>query len=64
MKNSKAVLNEREICVSDVLFPRDGILITGLPNNTDYSDDALMEMVKVPVNHKKIISKVAKKMKI
>ena len=44
--NSKAVLNEREICVSDVLFPKDGILITGLPNDTDYSDDALMEMVK------------------
>ena len=44
--NSKAVLNEREICVSDVLFPRDGILITGLPNDTDYSDHALMEMIK------------------
>ena len=44
--NSKAVLNEREICVSDVLFPKDGILITGLPNDTDYSDDALMEMIK------------------
>jgi myo-inositol-1(or 4)-monophosphatase len=44
--NSKAVLNEKEIHVSDVLFPSDGILITGLPNDTDYSDHSLMEMIK------------------
>ena len=44
--NSKAVLNEKEIYVSDVLFPSDGILITGLPNDTDYSDHSLMEMIK------------------
>ena len=44
--NSKALLNGKEICVSDIKIPEDGILITGLPNDTDYSDDALMEMIK------------------
>ena len=44
--NSKACLNEEEISVSDTQKPSDGILITGLPNNTDFSDDALIKMVK------------------
>jgi myo-inositol-1(or 4)-monophosphatase len=42
----EAKLNESVIEVSDVNKPKEGILITGLPNNTDYSDLALLKMVK------------------
>jgi myo-inositol-1(or 4)-monophosphatase len=42
----EAKLNESIIEVSDVNKPKEGILITGLPNNTDYSDSALLKMVK------------------
>ena len=42
----EAKLNESVIEVSDVNKPKEGILITGLPNNTDYSDSALLKMVK------------------
>ena len=41
----EAKLNESVIEVSDVNKPKEGILITGLPNNTDYSDSALLKMV-------------------
>jgi myo-inositol-1(or 4)-monophosphatase len=44
--NGEAKLNEVRIKVSDVKSPNDGILVTGLPNNTDYSDTALLKMVK------------------
>ena len=44
--NEEAKLNENIIKVSDVSTPKEGILVTGLPNNTDYSDLALLEMVK------------------
>jgi myo-inositol-1(or 4)-monophosphatase len=39
-------LNGSIIKVSDVNKPKEGILVTGLPNNTDYSDSALLKMVK------------------
>ena len=44
--DEKAKLNGSDIKVSDVDTPKEGILVTGLPNNTDYSDSALLKMVK------------------
>ena len=44
--STKALLNEKEISVSNIKDSKEGILITGLPNNTDFSDGALLEMVK------------------
>jgi myo-inositol-1(or 4)-monophosphatase len=44
--DGEAKLNGRIIMVSDVSTPKEGILVTGLPNNTDYSDSALLKMVK------------------
>lgn len=44
--NGEAKLNEVRIKVSNIKSPNDGILVTGLPNNTDYSDSALLKMVK------------------
>ena len=41
-----ATLNGVEICVSDTAKHNEGILVTGLPNNTDYSDDAMLKMIK------------------
>ena len=43
---SKASLNGKDISVSQVSSPEDGILVTGLPNATNYSKNALLEMVK------------------
>ena len=42
----EAKLNGVHIKVSDTKKANDGILLTGLPNNTDYSDQALLIMVK------------------
>ena len=44
--DEEAKLNGSIIKVSDVSEPKEGILVTGLPNNTDYSDSALLKMVK------------------
>jgi myo-inositol-1(or 4)-monophosphatase len=44
--DGEAKLNGSIIKVSDVNKPKEGILVTGLPNNTDYSDSALLKMVK------------------
>jgi myo-inositol-1(or 4)-monophosphatase len=44
--DGEAKLNGSIIKVSDVNEPKEGILVTGLPNNTDYSDSALLKMVK------------------
>ena len=44
--DGEAKLNGCIIKVSDVNEPKEGILVTGLPNNTDYSDSALLKMVK------------------
>ena len=43
---TKALLNNNEISVSKVDTFHEGVLLTGLPNNTDYSDNALLKMVK------------------
>jgi myo-inositol-1(or 4)-monophosphatase len=51
---TKALLNSKEISVSKVLNPQEGVLITGLPNNTDYSDSALLKMIKDFQNWRKI----------
>ena len=44
--NTKAVCNHQPIEVSSISNPEEGILITGLPNDTDYSDQALKKMIK------------------
>ena len=44
--DGEAKLNEIAIKVSNTNLPSEGILVTGLPNNTDYSDQALLGMVK------------------
>jgi myo-inositol-1(or 4)-monophosphatase len=44
--DGEAKLNEMPIKVSSTTLPIKGILVTGLPNNTDYSDQALLGMVK------------------
>jgi myo-inositol-1(or 4)-monophosphatase len=44
--DGEAKLNGSIIKVSNVNEPKEGILVTGLPNNTDYSDSALLKMVK------------------
>ena len=43
---SDALLNNQKIKVSTVDNSKSGILITGLPNNTDYSDKALIKMIR------------------
>jgi myo-inositol-1(or 4)-monophosphatase len=52
--HTKALLNNNEISVSKVKDSCEGILITGLPNNTDYSDSALLTMVKDFQNWRKV----------
>ena len=42
----EAMLNDKKISVSQTYKKNDGILITGLPNATDYSDQAMIGMVK------------------
>ena len=52
--NTSASLNGHEISVSKTLKSQEGILITGLPNDTDYSDEAMMEMIKNFQNWRKV----------
>ena len=52
--DTKALLNNNEISVSKVENFYDGVLLTGLPNNTDYSDSALLKMVKDFQNWRKV----------
>ena len=42
----EATLNDKKIIVSQTLKHQDGVLVTGLPNATDYSDEAMLEMIK------------------
>ena len=42
----EAKLNGSVINVSNIDTPKEAILVTGLPNNTDYSDSALLKMVR------------------
>ena len=51
---TKALLNNEEMSVSKVTSSSEGILITGLPNNTDYSDSALLKMVRDFQNWRKV----------
>ena len=44
--DEEAKLNGNPIKVSEINTCKQGILVTGLPNNTDYSDSALLKMVK------------------
>ena len=53
-KETKAFLNNKEIKVSKTENSCEGILLTGLPNNTDYSDDALHKMIKNFQNWRKV----------
>lgn len=43
--DQEAKLNGSVMKVSDVTTSKEGILVTGLPNNTDYSDSTLLKMV-------------------
>jgi myo-inositol-1(or 4)-monophosphatase len=52
--NTSASLNGHEISVSKTLKSQEGILITGLPNDTDYSDEAMMEMIQNFQNWRKV----------
>ena len=42
----EAMLNDKKISVSLTLKHQDGVLVTGLPNATDYSDQAMLDMMK------------------
>ena len=53
-KETKAFLNNKEIKVSKTENSCDGILLTGLPNDTDYSDEALHKMIKNFQNWRKV----------
>ena len=43
--NKLARLNNKKITVSDIHNKNNGVLITGLPFNTDYSDNALKKLI-------------------
>jgi myo-inositol-1(or 4)-monophosphatase len=42
----EAMLNDKKISVSNTLKHKDGVLVTGLPNGTDYSDQPMIDMIK------------------
>ena len=52
--NKSACLNGKEISVSKTKKSQEGILVTGLPNDTDYSDEAMMVMIKNFQNWRKV----------
>lgn len=52
--NTTACLNGQEIAVSKITKSQQGILVTGLPNDTDYSDEAIMKMIKNFQNWRKV----------
>ena len=52
--NTNACLNGQTISVSKTKISQEGILITGLPNDTDYSDEAMMKMIKNFQNWRKV----------
>ena len=49
-----ALLNGNALNVSTISKASDGILVTGLPNNTDYSDEAMLKMIKDFQDWKKV----------
>ena len=52
--NKLARLNNKDIKVSDIQNRTDGVLITGLPFNTDYSDNALKKLISDMQTWKKV----------
>ena len=52
--NTSACLNGKEISVSKIKKIQEGVLMTGLPNDTDYSDEAMIEMIKNFQNWRKV----------
>ena len=52
--NKVATLNKTSIQVSKISDKKNGVLITGLPFNTDYSDESLSNLVKDMQSWKKI----------
>ena len=52
--NTSACLNGQEISVSKTKKSQEGVLMTGLPNDTDYSDEAMVEMIKNFQNWRKV----------
>ena len=52
--NKKATLNNIDINVSDIENRSDGVLITGLPFNTDYCDHALKKLITDMQTWKKV----------
>ena len=52
--NKIVTLNDKKISVSTINQKNDGILITGLPHGTDYSDEALGKMINDMQSWKKV----------
>ena len=52
--NKNACLNEQEIFVSNVKKSCEGILVTGLPNDTDYSYKSINQMIENFQNWRKV----------
>lgn len=52
--HSKALLNEKEIHVSNIKKSNKGILLTGLPNSTNFSDRSLYSLVQDFKNWRKV----------
>ena len=52
--NTSACLNDQIMSVSKTKKSQEGVLVTGLPNDTDYSDEAMMEMIKNFQNWRKV----------
>jgi len=52
--NTSARLNGKKISVSKTKKTEEGVLVTGLPNDTDYSNKAMMEMIKNFQNWRKV----------
>ena len=52
--NTSACLNGKKISVSKTKKTEEGVLVTGLPNDTDYSNKAMMELIKNFQNWRKV----------
>jgi myo-inositol-1(or 4)-monophosphatase len=52
--DTNACLNGQEISVSKTKKSQEGILVTGLPNDTDFSDEAMIAMIKNFQNWRKV----------
>ncbi len=52
--NKFALLNDKKIMVSNIHNKADGVLITGLPFNTDYSNNALKKLISDMQTWKKV----------